>query len=94
MVNLRNGLGDAYYYEAMEVAEEIKSLEVGDETSFTYDNFLSEQLYDTVIEGFNILGMQLYLTCGVNRWYSNKEKTDMFNCDFRNDIIIVKRVKQ
>lgn len=92
MIKLKNGLGDAYYYEAAKVAEQIELLNVEDEISFTYDNFLSEQLYDTVLEGLNILGMKMTLKCGVNRWYSNKIG-DTLICDFRNDVIIVRRIK-
>lgn len=91
MYHTQNELGDSYFLESIDVATEIDMLEPGDEISFTYDRFLSEQLYDTVLEGLSAGGYKCELNCGVWRWFFNPETRRTLVCDFRNDVIIVRR---
>lgn len=92
MVKGKNGLGDCYYYEVKDVEAKLQALKKkGDEVSFTEDYFLSEQLYDTVIEALEKLGFACVLKCSVHRWFVNKETKETFRCDFRNDVIIVRK---
>lgn len=95
MVCLKNGLGDALPREALYVSSCIETLRAGEEVSFTYDEFLSEELYDTVLEGIGISGLVCFQKTGVMRWFEDDSKDTsnkrVFRGDFRNDVIILKR---
>lgn len=94
MVCLKNGLGDALPREALYVSSCIETLRAGEEVSFTYDEFLSEELYDTVLEGIGISGLVCFQKTGVMRWFEDDKDTSnkrVFRGDFRNDVIILKR---
>ncbi len=92
MFRAKNGLGDAEYKEVAELASAFEILKVGEEMSFTEDSFESEQLYDTVINAFGIIGAVTTLRCGVNRWF---ETTDgrIYKADCRIDVVVVRRIR-
>jgi len=91
MYKAKNGLGDANYREVANVAATIDQLKVNEEVSYTQDSFESEQLYDTVLGGLKVAGFVCELNCGVHRWFLNKEDGRDITCDFRDDVIILRR---
>lgn len=90
----KNGLGDTVQSDIKKCAEKVGRLKPNDEISFTSLDFVSGQLYDSVLKGLESAHYIWVLGCAVHRWFRNKDTHVSLKCDFRPDVIIIKREKE
>ena len=74
------------------VATAIKQLNVGEEITFTKDDFESENLCESVFDALRACDYVCTLNCGIWRSYYNKDNKRVVLCDFRDDVVIVRRI--